>query len=66
MGQMMPSQIHILTSLLSDPQDLQKQAKKEYIKVYGLLCEMKGADAAEQVPKMVNVLIKRIQEGKLI
>jgi hypothetical protein len=39
-------------------------AKKDYIKVFGVLAEIRGSDIQEQIPRIVQIINKRIQEGK--
>ncbi|CAD8049568.1 unnamed protein product [Paramecium sonneborni] len=61
-AQLSLNQFVILTNLL-DSNDLSKQAKKDYIKVFGLLAEIRGNDIEEQIPRIVQIINKRIQEG---
>ncbi|CAD8050832.1 unnamed protein product [Paramecium sonneborni] len=56
------NQFVIFINLL-DSNDLSKQAKKDYIKVFGLLAELRGNDIEEQIPRIVQIINKRIQEG---
>ncbi|CAD8052288.1 unnamed protein product [Paramecium sonneborni] len=61
-AQLQLNQFVILTNLL-DSNDISKQAKKDYIKVFGVLAEIRGGDIQEQLPRIVQIINKRIQEG---
>ncbi|CAK90819.1 unnamed protein product (macronuclear) [Paramecium tetraurelia] len=61
-AQLQQNQFVILTNLL-DSNDISKQAKKDYIKVFGVLAEIRGSDIQEQLPRIVQIINKRIQEG---
>ncbi|XP_001346985.1 hypothetical protein (macronuclear) [Paramecium tetraurelia strain d4-2] len=61
MAQLQQYQFSILTNLL-DSNDISKQAKKDYIKVFGIFAEIRGSDIQEQLPKIIQIINKRIQE----